>query len=754
MPSSRYGGKIPQNPDNARCPAPGVGANSSSNVRIVETSPGLGFPSNSAPAEPSPLRRSLRISEASSSSQSPQPAMHVVPTSSAEASLELGFEATSALPHLWSRFPRRNPRMSTGGILGNRGGKFLLVPKSVIGESESKKKRGRPPKGIRIGGNDGDESVARRSPAQPNRIEILNDVVVIEDEEEEEVRGDSNVANNDGLTVNKFTGEEFVNVRSTSRGIDKGKGILNEEFARELSYKDKGKKIIIENLDAEYVKVSDSDSDELDELLMEGAANMFSLSQSSPKRMKPMPGDITIIRHNRRREAQKNKAIELAPNFAHFTNEKGEETMKDDEPLPNGPGPFSTAMKIIKERVVGVTVSWTPSNEGTNGLFGMKKPTLRELSLKALAKNADEIESLMGIPCAMRCQLSLMLCQSRKMNMHHLANLMEDSVTELRLSDCSWANEENFEDAFGKFDKSNLEVLQLDRCGRCMPDYVVFSTLACGQNKLPSLTKLSLKGAYSLSDQAVAAIVSSAPLLNSLNLCQCSLLTSEGIINVLDKQALLLKELYIDECQNISAMSILPSLKKVKCLEVLSMAGIPSVSNKFVHELIPVCGSTIFELNFAGCNKLTSSAIKIIGENCQHLSVLDIRNLTELKDSTIAHLANGCRAIQKLLLRKSSFSDEVIAAFVEASGTKLIELSLNSTKVSDQTAIAISTQCCGTLQKLDLSFCRNMSEKALGLIVDSCFSLKTLKLFGCTQSYPKEDLDLCRGLQFPQHHKA
>lgn len=56
-----------------------------------------------------------------------------------------------------------------------------------------------------------------------------------------------------------------------------------------------------------------------------------------------------------------------------------------------------------------------------------------------------------------------------------------------------------------------------------------------------------------------------------------------------------------------------------------------------------------------GYSKLTSSAIKIIGENCPHLSVLDIRNLTELKDSTIAHLANGCRAIQKLLLRKSSF---------------------------------------------------------------------------------------------------
>jgi hypothetical protein len=269
------------------------------------------------------------------------------------------------------------------------------------------------------------------------------------------VRGGNNVANNDGSETVNFTGEEFVNVRSTS---NKGKGILNEEIAREPSYKDKGKGIIIENVDAEYVKVSDSDSDELDELLMEGAANMFSLSQPSPKRMKPMLDNITVIRQNRRREAQKNKAIELAPDYARFTNEKGEETVKDDESLPNGPGPFSTAMKIIKERAVGVKLSWTPSNEGKNGLFGMRKPTLRELSLMALAKNADEIESLVGIPCAMRCQLSVMLCQSRKMNMHHLGNLMEDNLTELRLSDCSWASEENFKNAFGKCDKSKLEV--------------------------------------------------------------------------------------------------------------------------------------------------------------------------------------------------------------------------------------------------------------------------------------------------------
>ncbi|KAF3341289.1 F-box/LRR-repeat protein 4 [Carex littledalei] len=264
--------------------------------------------------------------------------------------------------------------------------------------------------------------------------------------------------------------------------------------------------------------------------------------------------------------------------------------------------------------------------------------------------------------------------------------------------------------------------LQLDLCGRCLPDYILRASLASAPNSLPSLTKLSLKGAYSLSDDGLAAIISSAPLLSSLNLCQCSLLTSEGITYLADNLGPALRELYIDNCQNVCAMSILPSLKKANCLEVLSMAGISSVSNKFVRELIPVCGSTIKELNFAGCSKLTASAIKIIGENCPQLLVLDIRNLTRLKDVALGHLANGCRAINRLLLRRSSFSDEAIAAFVETSGTNLIELSLNNIdKVGHQTATAISRRCCMCLQKLDLSFCRRMSDQALGLVVTDLF---------------------------------
>jgi DNA repair protein RAD7 len=46
---------------------------------------------------------------------------------------------------------------------------------------------------------------------------------------------------------------------------------------------------------------------------------------------------------------------------------------------------------------------------------------------------------------------------------------------------------------------------------------------------------------------------------------------------------------------------LLPALQKNNRLEVLSMSGIQSVCDKFVKGLIPVHGSNLKVLPFAGC---------------------------------------------------------------------------------------------------------------------------------------------------------
>lgn len=462
------------------------------------------------------------------------------------------------------------------------------------------------------------------------------------------------------------------------------------------------------------------------------------------------------------RERFRDVAKEFASKYAHF--EPNEE--EDDRSLPvpeteilsaeagpedeDWPGPFSTAMKIIEERTARLNarrvstisnrskaapmIEWTPSKDNNRKRVRMVVPSLQDLCFNILCQNADAITSLEGVPEALKSKITRSLCDSRKMSCHILGLIVCGAPSEICLKDCSWMTEEQFKEILGGCNTECLRVLQLDQCGRCMPDYILRDTLACSPNSLSSLVSISLKGAYRLSDSGLNALVSSAPSLKSINLGQCSLITSTGINTLAEKMGSVLKELYIDDCQNIDAMLILHALKKLKHLEVLSVAGVRNVCDKFVSELIPICGPNMKELVFADCGKMTDASLKVIAENCSGLHVLDLGKLKNLTDLALRHLANGCRSLQVLKLCRNGFSDEGVAAFLEASGESLTELVLNNVKeVSHNTAMALSARCSKTLLTLDLSWCRKLMDEALGLIVDKCSSLRLLKLFGCTQ---------------------
>ncbi|KAK9131376.1 hypothetical protein Sjap_011863 [Stephania japonica] len=263
-------------------------------------------------------------------------------------------------------------------------------------------------------------------------------------------------------------------------------------------------------------------------------------------------------------------------------------------------------------------IEWTPSNDRRRtGLA----PSLLDLSVSALAKYAESISSLEGIPDILRNRLSYLLCKSRRMDDHFMELLVRGLPTEVRLKDCSWMTEEQLTKILHGCNFNQLSVLQLDNCGRCLPDYIVHSTLAKSKNTMPSLVSISLRGACRLTDNGLIALISSAPQLRSINLGQCSLLTSSGI-----------------------------------------------------HDVLVSVESSVRELD------LTDSAVGAITAVCWGLRSLDIANVQGLTDVALGHLIYGCKSIQELKLGCNSFSDEAIAAFIEASGESLVELSLNKLK--------------------------------------------------------------------------
>ncbi|CAI9100713.1 OLC1v1037872C1 [Oldenlandia corymbosa var. corymbosa] len=513
--------------------------------------------------------------------------------------------------------------------------------------------------------------------------------------------------------------------------------------ARNSKRKDKGEEKVVENgsqsssrnaVDFKHLNDAENESSASGDLSPSAAAPSLSTEQMN-------------VRERFRNIARKN-----ASRFAHFSSENDVDNHGNDAPrrdilssatsgeAEDWPGPFSTAMKISKDqRSISrgkksvAPVTWVPK-KATKGNFPKQSvPLLQDLCVAILVKHADAITSLNCVPDVMRHKLSHLLSDSRRMDSHFLRLLVDGSPTEIRVRDCSWLSEEIFKNAFEGCDLSNLTVLQLDLCGRCLADYVISESLACSANSLPALTTISFKAAYRLSDIGLSALVSSAPSLRSVDLSQCSLITSDGVCCMAASLGSALRELHLDECQGIDAMHILPALQNLQNLEVLSLSGLETVSDDFVLEFLRARGPSIKELVLSDCTRLTDSSVRAIAESCPELCAVDLSNLCKLTDAAIGYLANGCRAIQYLKLRRNYFSDEAVAAYLETCGNSLRELSLsNVEQVAECTATSLSRHS-ANLNYLDLSWCRNLTDEALGLIVDNCSSLKVLKVFGCSQ---------------------
>ncbi|XP_058723215.1 DNA repair protein rhp7-like [Vicia villosa] len=576
------------------------------------------------------------------------------------------------------------------------------------------------------------------------------------------------------------TGTSSVNLRSGTKSLKRGIAIANEDKDDSennatkknkiydegessnrgiLTEEEKGKETVVIDENDESSDEDDDSSDEESEIEntteeKNDESNVIEQSRNPMNNSREARG---YRRNLRNLERFRNIARENASRFALFADDEDNvndlspenEQERNEIEIEDWPGPFSTAMKIIRDREKkGIqfqagsapiqkdlidSIKWTSKRIGGKLDGKVSVPSLQELCIRILAKNVDAVVSLESVPDDLRHRLSQLLCDSRRINDHFFGLLVGGAPTEIRLRNCSWLSEDHFTKCFQASDTSNLVVLQLDLCGRCLPDYVVVATLARSPKQLPNLTSLSLRGACRLSDGGLRTLVSSTPTLRSINLSMCSLLTSASLYILAETLKSLLKELYLDHCIGIDAALIVPALVEFEHLEVLSLAGIPTVCDTFVKDYIVARGHNMKELILKDCINLTDASIKVIAEYCPGICELDLSNVCKLTDLSMGYLTNGCRALHTLKLCRNSFSDEAVAAFVETNGESLKELSLNNVKkVGYHTTLSLASHA-KKLHSLDLSWCRNLTDNALGLIADSCTALRLLKLFGCTQ---------------------
>lgn len=232
---------------------------------------------------------------------------------------------------------------------------------------------------------------------------------------------------------------------------------------------DKGKEKLDElNLSLKSVAILESKSETRVETENSNAAPNFSDST---------PSQEPAISYAESRRAHR---------FAHFSPQEEEENDNNFANAPGGdipqpeinretedwPGPFSTPMKIIRDRVMNArlqqgkpsgkgkaaSVLWVPKKVKKCNIQKKSAPSLQDLCLPVLVKNADAITSLDCVPDDMRHKLSDLLCNAGRMDSHFLQLLVHGSPTEIHLGDCSGLTEDAFTGAFEQCDFSNLTV--------------------------------------------------------------------------------------------------------------------------------------------------------------------------------------------------------------------------------------------------------------------------------------------------------
>ncbi|CAA6659326.1 unnamed protein product [Spirodela intermedia] len=376
------------------------------------------------------------------------------------------------------------------------------------------------------------------------------------------------------------------------------------------------------------------------------------------------------------RESNKLRAVELASEYAFFKPEQEEESEHSDiqdsskEDPADWPGPFATAMKIINDRE--------------------KRLQGRRLSSAPAPSESSELK-IEWVPSPGRLR-----CLERQ----------APSLKDLCLGTLS-EHATDIESLEGVPDNLRHQ-LSWHLCNSRKMDQHMLDLFVRG-----SPTEIRMPDCSWATEDQLEKILGRARThrLTVLELNMCGRCLSDGTLSSSGKLP--------PRFPSLTTISLKARISLRK-LEVLSVAGVESVTDKFVHGLVSVHGPHMKELGFAGCRGVAAPSLREIGKSCPQLRSLDLRDLGKLNDRALAHLAGGCTSLWRLLLRRNAFSDKAVAALLQAAGGSLAELSVNNIR-----------ECASTLRVLDLSFCRKMTNEGLGLIADSCSHLHTLKLFGC-----------------------
>ncbi|KAG2431299.1 hypothetical protein HYH02_013430 [Chlamydomonas schloesseri] len=449
---------------------------------------------------------------------------------------------------------------------------------------------------------------------------------------------------------------------------------------------------------------------------------------------------------------------------AHFANFQDEGDDADENIHAGGDqartlGPWSSAMELVNAREkaqherqaklqaaagteqegeaeADAAAEWRPSRDPALGPHPRDpvKPLFGHC-LDVLTAYIDCVESLWGVPDAIKVRLAAHVCARRKMSPEAARLFATSAPTEVLVPDCTQLDAPAMADLLREVTGPSLQRLELGFCGRGFGDDAAALVVAVAGGPLAELESLTLDGAYRLSDAGLIKLLSAAPALRRLSLAQGSRFTS-ALLDKLPELVPQLTHLNLADCRGLGAESLAAALPRLQQLRSVRLDLIPEVDDGVLVALATKLPH-LTELSLRCCQAVTDAGLRALAASGRgpHLELLRIDECGgRVTDAGLAALASQCRALKVFSARRcTKLGDEALAELLRAGGC-CTHLCLSGVAgVGPAVAAALAGSCRGSLEELDVSFCRKLPDRCLGLVLERCAKLRRLAVFGCSQ---------------------
>mmetsp|Transcript_2379 Transcript_2379/g.6128 ORF Transcript_2379/g.6128 Transcript_2379/m.6128 type:complete len:534 (-) Transcript_2379:139-1740(-) len=446
-------------------------------------------------------------------------------------------------------------------------------------------------------------------------------------------------------------------------------------------------------------------------------------------------------------EVMRRAARRRAAHFAHF-NPETDEVAVDGRNIHTGGseartlGPWASARQLEqgraeelearKQRIIEASqaaredVDWTPREAGGQARK-RKVATLFDTTLGLLTEYVDCIESLDGIPDALRIKLAQSAAARRKLTADVGQVFVAGAPAEVVMRDLTQVDEASLGQMLQEAATPRLHRLELGMCGRGLSDQVAMSL---SRTQLENVAHLELTGAYRISDDGIKALLKAMPQLRELGLRDACRL--QDAVTALPEACPLLERLDLSGCRGLSPEAMASSLPLLKNLRDLSLDAVTEVDDTFLQLIAGSLPLERLSVNF--CPEVTDKGLCAVARmRGQHLLELRCSDVPKLTDTTLLELAQSCPELHTLYVQRCAKLTDAGVAAVAQNG-KLRSLCVaHVPDVGPLACAALTRSCTDSLESLDISWCRAVSDNMLGALADACFRLASVTAWGCSQ---------------------